>query len=156
MEIIRAWDAAIRRGRSGQDTDDTDTAPVEASVHVSSYEDPILHIIRENKCEMKLYPDFEYPKDSGQRGKCYAFITSALHGALGREKISNLSIPGDVSQFGARIRSEQFQRFKLLTERDGVPSHRSGQRIGVWIPTDEVPSEPAEPAQEPVEVKPQD
>jgi hypothetical protein len=54
-----------------------------------------------------------------------------------RESIPNLMIPTTPSQFGARIRGEKFLRFSLLTERDGVPGHRSGQRIGIWIPNKE-------------------
>ena len=132
MEIIQVWDREIRaaRGHGAAGT-------ASAEVHVSSYEDPILHIIQENKCEMRLYADWEYPKDSGKRGQMYAFITSALHGALNRERLPNFSIPPDVAQFGARIRGERFLRFRLLTESDGVPGHRAGQRIGVWIPAED-------------------
>ena len=132
MEHIRVWDREIRRAR-GADAGGT----ADAEVHVSSYEDPILYLIQERRGEPRVYADWEYPKGSGHRGALYAFITSALHGALVREKLPNLQIPSDVSQFGARIRGERFQRFQLLTESDGVPGHARGQRIGIWIPQDE-------------------
>ncbi len=133
-EQIRVWDREIPRAR-GASTGGDGVAAVEENV--SSYEEPILHLIRENKGEPKLYADFEYPKGSGRLGALHAFIASSLHGALVREKLPNLRIPDEVRQFGARIRGEHFVRFRLLTESDGVPSHRAGQRIGVWIPADE-------------------
>jgi hypothetical protein len=146
MEQIRVWDREIRRARGGTaDSADGATGTTNAK-QVSSYEDPILHIIQTKKCEMKLFEDFEYPKGSGKRGTCYAFITSALHGALNRERqLFNLEIPPEVRQFGSRIRAEHFQRFRLLDQSDGVPGSSLGQRIGVWIPKPDGPAEPPEP-----------
>ena len=101
---------------------------------VSSYEDPILQLIQENKGEPKLYRGLRLPKGFGQRGQMYAFITVIVAWGTGEGKTSQprhslKKYPSLVRGFATNISCGS----NSLANRKACRVI-NGQRIGVWIP----------------------
>jgi hypothetical protein len=123
-EIIHGW-TAIQRD---EDSDETVT---------SSLEEHVLHVLGSRECDARCDDTFEW---NGQRGVLYIVYSSALLGALQRQRIAGLDLPNDANGMTARLRSDTFQRFKVLGEKDGVPVLKRGNqgvRLGIFVPKED-------------------